>query len=74
MYMESWIQLYRFWNPVLPVQLSDSVLSGISSYRPSKKYEYQYQLFSDFGASLVVAVVRFFIMNLNMTPLKTSSC
>ena len=43
--MESWIQLYRFWNPVLPVQVSDSVLTGIGwyRYRPSKIYEYQYR-------------------------------
>ena len=70
--MESWIQLYRFWNPVLPVQLSDSVLSGIS-ISPLKNMSISIGFFSDFGASLVVAVVRFFIMNLNMSPLKTSS-
>ena len=50
-YMESCIQLYRFWNTVLPVQISDSVLTGIS-IGPLKNMSIGIGLFSGIGASL----------------------
>ena len=33
--MERGIHIYRFWNPVLPVQVSDSVLTDIGWCRYS---------------------------------------
>ena len=57
-YMESWIQLDRFWNPVLPVQVSDSVLTGIG-IGPLKYTGIGIGLFTGIDASLLVACCMF---------------
>ena len=51
--MKSWIQLYRFGNPVLPVQVSDSVLTGIGPLK-NMSISFGISFFSGIGASLIM--------------------
>ena len=54
-HMEGCIQLYRFWNPVLPVKVSVSVSAGIVIGH-LKNISISIGLFSGIGASLLLTL------------------